>query len=222
MDVDRAKPTSSATGVDQLHHLLAGSDSVELKLTVRDEDHRSAVKALDMDPLSAQVRQVFFLDTPNLTLNRQGVVLRARRTKKADDTVVKLRPVVPEQIRADLRGLDEFSVEVDAMPGGYVCSASMRSRLVSGKVRSAVRGDQRLTSLFNKRQRAFLAQSAATEVAIDELSVLGPILVLKLRFRPPGFGRRFVAELRLYPDGSRILELSTKAETSDAFAVAAE
>ena len=41
--------------------------------------------------------------------------------------------------------------------------------------------------------------------------MLGPIFVLKLkRFTPPELGRRLVAELWLYPDGSRILELSTK------------
>ena len=37
-----------------------------------------------------------------------------------------------------------------------------------------------------------------------------------------GHGRRFVAELWTYPDGSRILELSTKCEPTEAFEVAAE
>jgi hypothetical protein len=36
------------------------------------------------------------------------------------------------------------------------------------------------------------------------------------------YGRKLVAELWLYPDGSRILELSTKCAPSKAFAVAAE
>jgi hypothetical protein len=39
---------------------------------------------------------------------------------------------------------------------------------------------------------------------------------------PKGFGRRLVVELWLYPDGSRILELSTKCAPGDAFQVAAE
>jgi len=36
------------------------------------------------------------------------------------------------------------------------------------------------------------------------------------------FGRRLVAEMWLYPDGSRVLELSTRCTTGEAFQVAAE
>jgi hypothetical protein len=57
---------------------------------------------------------------------------------------------------------------------------------------------------------------------IDELEVLGPIFVLKLKFSPEGYDRKLVAELWLYPDSSSILELSTKCAPSDAFQVAAE
>ena len=52
--------------------------------------------------------------------------------------------------------------------------------------------------------------------------MLGPLFVLKLNFTPAELGRRLVAELWLYPDGSRILELSTKCTAADAFQVAAE
>ena len=57
---------------------------------------------------------------------------------------------------------------------------------------------------------------------LDELSVLGPIFVLKLKWSPREFGRPLVAELWLYPDGSRILELSTKCTTTEPLQVAAE
>ena len=52
-----------------------------------------------MDPLEAQIRQVFFFDTPDLALDKPGVVVRARRIQgKGDDSVVKLRPVVPVEL----------------------------------------------------------------------------------------------------------------------------
>jgi hypothetical protein len=51
--------------------------------------------------------------------------------------------------------------------------------------------------------------------------VLGPVTVLKLKYEPEGYGRKLVAELWLYPDGSRILELSTKCKPAEAFDVAA-
>ena len=52
--------------------------------------------------------------------------------------------------------------------------------------------------------------------------MLGPIFVLKVKFVPEGYGRKMVGELWLYPDGSRILELSTKCLPGEAFEVAAE
>ena len=39
---------------------------------------------------------------------------------------------------------------------------------------------------------------------------------------PKAFGRKLVGEMWLYPDGSRLLELSTKCAPSEAFQVAAE
>ena len=114
---------------EELMTLLQGADSVELKLTVPDGDQRSAVQALQMDPLEAEVRQVFFFDTPDLTLNQHGVIVRARRTPGGDDSVVKLRPVVPSEVPAHLRALKGFGVEVDAMPGGFVCSGRLKSKL---------------------------------------------------------------------------------------------
>jgi len=175
-----------------------------------------------MDPLDGQIRQVFFLDTPELALFEQGVVVRARRVQgKGDDSVVKLRPVVPAELAADLRESQGFGVEVDAMPGGYVCSASMKGK-PGPDVRETVGGGGPLRKLFSKHQRAFYADHAPDGVDLDDLSVLGPIFVLKLKFSPKQLERRLVAELWLYPDGSRVLELSTKCAPSEAFQVAAE
>ena len=45
-----------------------------------------------MDPLDANLRQVFFFDTQDLLLNRHGVIVRARRAQGGvEDSVVKLR-----------------------------------------------------------------------------------------------------------------------------------
>jgi hypothetical protein len=202
--------------------LMKESDSVELKVTVPESEHRSAIASLGLDPLDAQIRQVFFFDTPELALNDGGVVVRARRVqKKGDDTVVKLRPVVPSDLPGRLRRAPDFGVEVDAMPGGFVCSGSMKG--VPGRdVRETVSGRHPLRRLFSKAQRAFFEEHAPDGVALDDLAVLGPIFVLKLKSVPKDFDRKLVAEMWLYPDDSRILELSTKCAPSEAFQVAAE
>ena len=79
-----------------------------------------------------------------------------------------------------------------------------------------------MRKLFSKEQRAFYAAHAPEGIGLDDLAVLGPIFVLKLRLDPEELGRRLVAEMWLYPDGSRLLELSTRCETNEAFEVAAE
>jgi hypothetical protein len=204
--------------------LLRGADTVELKVTLPESAHRTAIKALELDPLEAQIRQVFFFDTPELTLNQAGVVARARRVAgRGGDTVVKLRPVVPDELPEDLRQSGSVGVEVDAMPGGFVCSASMKGKATNDAVRGAVAGERSLRKLFSKEQRAFFSANAPEGVDMDALTVLGPTFVLKETIRPAGFdGRRLVAEMWLIPDGSRVFELSTKCLPTDAFQVAME
>lgn len=216
-------PRLSDEQLQELVGLIRDADSVELKLTVPDEDRRSTVIALGMDPLEAYIRQVYFFDTPDLALNRSGVVVRARRSQnRPDDSVVKLRPVVPAELPSGVRESKGFGIEVDAMPGGYVCSGSFKGELVKGRVKDAAAGERALRKLFSKKQRAFYVAHAPEGVELDDLSVLGPINLLKLKFSPEGYQRKLVSELWMYPDGSRILELSTKCRPAQAFDVAAE
>ena len=214
----------SDENLGRLLSLLGGADSVELKLTVPEGDYRSAVAALGMDPLRAQLRQVFFFDTPQLTLNQAGVVARARRIQgKGGDSVVKLRPVLPDQLPDSLRKSPNLVVEVDAMPGGtYVCSASLKGTGGIDDAREVAQGARPIRKLFSKQQRAFFTEHAPEGVGLDDLSVLGPITLLKLKFSMAEYPRPLVAEMWFYPDGSRILELSTKCPPGETFQVAAE
>lgn len=206
----------------RLVETLQGADSVELKLTVPEPNQRSTVTALELDPLEAQIRQVFFFDTPDLALDAAGVVVRARRIQgKGGDSIVKLRPVVPGELPEDLGLSKAFRVEVDALPGGFVCSGTLKGTPAPDAVLRATRGELPLRKLFSKEQRALYAAHAPDGVGLDDLAVLGPIFVLKLRFQPPGLDRKLVTEMWIYPDGSRILELSTRCETNEAFQVAA-
>jgi hypothetical protein len=207
----------------QLVGLIKDADSVELKLTVPEQDQRATVAALGIDPLDSQIRQVFFFDTPDLALDRHGIVVRARRVqKKGDDSVVKLRPIVPQELPARVRQSPSFGVEVDAMPGGFVCSGSLKRALEPTAVQAVVSGQRSLRKLFSKEQRAFFAAHGPEGIELDDLATLGPIFVLKVKYAPVAFARKLVAELWMYPDDSRILELSTKCAPTEAFQVAAE
>jgi hypothetical protein len=218
-----AAPRLLDVDLTRLLELVRSSDSIELKATVPDASHRATLAALDVDPLDAQIRQVFFFDTPDLALNRAGVVVRARRIQGRDhDSVVKLRPIVPSELSPEVRSSPNLGVEVDVIPGAYVCSASFKRTLAPDVVREVVHGVRPLRKLFSKEQRAFFSAHAPDGLAIDDLSILGPIFVLKLKLVPKTFSRKLVLEMWLYPDGSRILELSTKCLPGEGLDVAAE
>jgi hypothetical protein len=215
-------PKLSDEAVVEMLSLMKGAGSVELKLTIPESEQRSTFMALGMDPLGAQVRVVSFYDTPDLQLESAGVVVRSRRVAgKGDDSVVKLRPVVPSELPRKVRESPWCMIEVDAMPGGFVCSASMKG-VPTTPVLDVAAGTAPLRKLYSKEQRAFFAEHAPAGIGFEDLVLLGPIFVLKLKATPQGFARKMVVELWLYPDGTRILELSTKCAPSEAFQVAAE
>lgn len=200
--------------------VIKGADTVELKLTVPDTQMRATAVNLGLDPIEAEIRQIVFFDTPDLALNASGLVVRARRIQKgAGDTVIKLRPVDPRELP---REHSRIGVEVDAMPGGFVCSASMKGTSSAKDIAKTIAGDASIKSLFSKGQRSFYKEHAPEGLKLKDLVALGPILTLRLKSLPQGFGRKLVTELWLYPDGSQILELSTKCAPGEAIQVAAE
>jgi hypothetical protein len=213
----------------EMMRLVKGANSVELKLTVPATAHRATIQGLPMDPVEAQPRQIYFFDTPDLKLFRAGVVVRARRIQGGKgDTVVKLRPVDPNDISPDLKNDPSFNIEVDALPGGFVCSASFKGRTTGQDIRDAVGGKKRLSKIFSKGQRAYYKAHAPAGVDMDSLVPLGPTFILKGRFDADmgldgsTTARSMVAEVWLYPDGSRLLELSTKCLPKEALGVAME
>jgi hypothetical protein len=213
----------SDEALQELLALMGQADSVELKLTLPESDRQHAMTALGVDPLDAYMRQVYFFDTPDLTLYKHGVVVRGRRSQgRPDDSVVKLRPVIPSELPSSVRKSKRLGVEVDAMPGGHVCSASLKGQPGAGYVRDAALGRRPVRKLFSKEQRAFFTEYGPPNIKLDDLKILGPLNVLKLKFSPEGYDRKLVVEMWFYPGGSRILELSTKCAPDEAFQVSAE
>jgi hypothetical protein len=202
---------------------LKGWGSIEIKVVVPVQTHRATIESIGLDPVEAQPRQAYFFDTPDFALNKAGVVVRARRIQGGGaDTVVKLRPVDPATISPELRRSASFKVELDAMPGGLVCSGSLKGTCTSEAVLAATSGTAPLKSLFSREQLAFFDKHAPKGVTMESLVILGPTYLLKAKHHPKSFGRRIVVEMWLYPDGSRILEISTKCLPEEAFQTAVE
>lgn len=228
MKAPRVAPTDeaerySSEEVARVLELLKGATSVELKVVAPAAGTRATVAGIGLDPVEAQPRQAFFFDTPDLALNRAGLIVRARRFPGGRaDTVIKVRPLDPSAVDRDLRRSASFKVELDAMPGGFVCSGSLKGISTGKEVLDVTAGTAPLRSLFSKEQLAFFEAHAPAGIDLDSLAVLGPTFLLRAKHQPKKFDRRIVVELWLYPDGSRVLEVSTKAAPDEAFGVAAE
>src|SRR5215208_3710189 len=185
------RPALTDAQLAEMMSLLRGSDTVELKLTVPAAQQRDAIRALGLDSLDAQIRQVIFFDTPDLALNHAGVVVRARRIQgRVGDSVIKLRPLDPDDVGKDVRKLSGFGVEVDAIPGGFVCSGRLKCEADSDATRQVLIGERPLRKLYSKEQRALFQSHAPDEIELDDLALLGPIFVLKLKWQPRGFARK--------------------------------
>jgi hypothetical protein len=211
---------------DELEGLLAlarEADYLQLKLVVPEEMGEATCAALDIDLAVASTRRVYFLDTPDLVLDRYGVVVRVRSIEREpDDSVIKLRPVVPRELPHGLRHSKRFVVEIDGMPGNYVCSGALKARLGIHDVERTIAGERPLDALFSKRQLALLAAHAPAGLRINDLGILGPIAVRRCKVVPDGLGRALAVELWTYPNSSRILELSTRCPADQARRVAAQ
>lgn len=195
---------------------LGDVGSVELKLTVPAPDH-IAVRQLGLDPLEGRIRSVVYFDTPDLALFRAGVVVRGRRTQgDDDDTVVKLRPVVPRDLRPAVRESPNLKVEMDVTRGSFVVSASLKGQRRKGAVDEVLGGERRLERLLSKEQRALVTEAAPKGTDWPDLVPLGPTFVVVVKGRPSGFAHKVTVEQWHYPGQIPVIELSTKAPPLEA------
>ena len=208
--------------LDQLLTLSREADRVELKLTVPGPARDATCAALGVDFARVRADRVYYLDTEDRTLHRQGVVVRVRSIARGpDDSVVKLRPVSPGAIPAALRHSRQFVVEVDAMPGSFVCSGALKARLGAHDVERAMARRRPLRALFSGPQLRLLAARLPRQAGIDDLAILGPVDARRRKLVPAGLDRALLVEQWTFPDDSRILELSTRCRPDAILPVAA-
>ncbi|WP_241829936.1 CYTH domain-containing protein [Parafrankia colletiae] len=208
--------------LDRLLAVASEVDRVELKLIVPAHAHESTCEALGVDFTRARRLRVCYLDTPDHALHRNGVVARIRSIVGGpDDAVVKLRPVVPADIPRRLRRAQDFVVEVDGMPGYYVCSGALRARLGADDVARVIAQRRAAHRLFTRRQLRLLSSRLPAGVRPEDLVMFGPVDAGRTKIRVAGLDRRLLVERWTYPDGSRILELSTRCLPAEALRVGA-
>ena len=78
---------------------VAGVAGVEIKVTIRGDQELKGIRVLELNEDSAEVRVIYFYDTPNLDLFNAGVVLRARLVKKGTMTTRRSKSVPLNPLR---------------------------------------------------------------------------------------------------------------------------
>ena len=153
------QPGTRALSDEQLAEVMEltkDADSVELKLTVPDSQLRSTVQSLGHGPAGRPDPAGLLLrhTRPQAECAWPG---RARPPGPGPRQRLghQLRPVQPADLPDEYRKSPAMVVEIDAMPGGYVCSATMKAKLDATAVRAVHQGQKPLRSLFTKQQRAF-------------------------------------------------------------------
>ncbi|MEV6426557.1 hypothetical protein [Nocardia sp. NPDC051463] len=147
-----------------------------------------------------------------------GIILRLRSEKNSDESNVKLRPCVPDQLvgrwTANFHIDPDFSykVEGDWSGANHVLAASAVAKLQPGLADRVADGNADPTTVFGDIQRQFLAQCGEIPDALQqELTVLGAIEATKWRDVPlEGFDVGDVNAERWIVNGFDFLELSIR------------
>jgi len=196
---------------------IEGSDKVEIKITLKGKDEERAYEALQIGKGDAAPRNIYFFDTRELTLNKAGVVLRARAKSDDDhDSAVKIRPVDPEKVDDKWQDEDGFKIEADAVGDKVVMSASLKNEQKKDAIEKVASGKDPISELFSKKQTKLIAEFYDGPVGLDDLTVLGPVKTLRADVDPAGMAYEVTAEYWTLPDDSHLVEVSIKCPPDEA------
>ena len=190
---------------------MGAMDACEIKITIRPDQELRAERAMELDEDSADIRVVYFYDTPKLTLFDAGVALRARLVKgDDDDSTVKFRPVDAEKISSEWKRARGFKLEADCVGERVVCSASLTVIQARDEIDQVAKGERPIEKLFSKDQERFLAEFHAAPIDFAKLRVMGPIRVLRWKSKHESFPHELTTEEWRLPNGDDLVEVSIK------------
>lgn len=196
---------------------LADIDMVEIKVTVRPDQELRAARALAVNEDTAEVRIIYYYDTPLLDLFEAGVALRARLVKDDDDdSTVKFRPVDAAKIAEEWRQLKGFKLEADRVGRRVVCSASLAVMQKRDEIEAVAQGKRPIEKLFSQDQERFLGAFYPGVIDFGKLCVLGPIRVLRWKLTQKDFPHELTLEEWRLPDGEDLVEVSIKTTAAEA------
>lgn len=176
----------------------------ELTLSVPAAGRPRVLAALGAHPLDAEVRQVAFVDRPDLPLLRRGLLVQLERTRRRGTSVV-----VTRRVDGPVPGAASASVRV----AGHVADRDAL-RLLSG---SGV-----LADLLTAGQRALVEETLPDRAGLEGLVALGPVHVLRRTYVAPRCRPPLTARLWFIPARGLAMDLIATCPASQAARVTGE
>lgn len=183
-------------------------EKAELKVLLQEqsiEPFLSWIKTVESD---FEQKHVFFFDTFDRELQKQGVILRVRRMHdETYDSSVKLRSDVFTELPNTNSKKGKLDCELDIVYGGprqTACTLTQKSKKVLPSVDSSSAG-----SYFNSAQTAF-AKFKLPDIKWKDLKFLGSIIASEWDTQQDGL--QISCELWTLPSKKRILECSTRVD----------
>jgi hypothetical protein len=190
---------------------IAGIDAVEIKVTIRPDQELRAGRAMELNEDTADVRIIYFYDTPTLDLFDAGIALRARLVKgDDDDSTVKFRPIDAANISHEWKRLKGFKLEADCVGTRVVCSASLTVIQKRDEIDEVAKSRRPIVKLFSNEQERFLSEFYGRPVDFEKLCVMGPIRVLRWKLEHKNFPQELTLEEWRLPNGDDLVEASIK------------
>lgn len=214
-------PQNTVSRAGQVARATAGAEAIEVKVTVVDQHEEMALNKFGLKRKSGERRRIFFYDTQTLSLYKKGICLRARETDDDCDSTVKIRPVVPKRVGDKWGKKNGFKVEADAVGEKVICSASFTTAQKPKEIGAVASGGRPIAKLFSGEQEEFLKEMAPFQIDFATLVPLGPVEVVRWKFRNDGIPYELCAEEWRLPDGRDVIEISIKAKRAEAAAAQA-
>jgi adenylate cyclase class IV len=209
--------TAAVAGDPKHDEPMDGVDEVEIKVTIRPDHELKATRAMQLHEHGAEVRVIYFYDTPNLELFDAGIVLRARQLSgDDDDSTVKFRRAAIGSIDASWKLFEGFKLEADCVGDEVIHSASLTVLQRRDEIDDVAEHKRPIEKLFSREQERFLGQFYPGRVDFGGLQVLGPIRVLRWQLQHSDFPHELTVEEWRLPDGDDLVEVSIKAAAEQA------
>ena len=196
---------------------FAGMDAVEIKVTIRPDQELRAERAMQVDEDNADVRRIYFYDTPDLALFNSGIALRGRLRKgDEDDSTVKFRSEKIDSVSPRWQRLEGFKLEADWVGDRAVFSASLTCPQRRDEIDAVADGERDICKLFSEEQERFLEEFYEGTVDFGQLCVMGPIRVLRWKLEHKSFPHELTVEEWRLPNGDDLVEISIKVPPDEA------